>query len=234
MASTIAIGAGPAGAQPCAYLTTSGTVYVVDTSTHKVVTTVPVLVSRPALAISRTGERAYVTGAASGSDGGGRMYVLDTTENRVLYDVRIRYSSMGTDVEVLDLALSLDERSAYLAFKNTLNKNTLGILATRQSDGPTGVDSDLLTYGDVELSGLGGCGAGAGASAEVRGPGNARPRSGGGWTAKRRRNLEPGKMVAVASSCSHRALAASVRCGELSAWSVTRNSLSVTSRSAAA
>ena len=94
VASTIAIGAGPAGAQPCAYLTTSGTVYVVDTSTHKVVTTVPVLVSRPALAISRTGERAYVTGAASGSDGGGRMYVLDTTENRVLYDVRIRYSSM--------------------------------------------------------------------------------------------------------------------------------------------
>src|SRR5215831_11345889 len=56
-------------------------------------------------------------------------------------------------------------------------------------------------------------------------PGKARPIRRGGWTANRIRWEEPGKTVAVLLRMSHRAWAASVRCGELSGANVICSSL---------
>src|SRR6516162_10221066 len=82
------------------------------------------------------------------------------------------------------------------------------------------------------MSGFGGDqGAGGTAVAVLRStgePGKASPIRGGGRTEKRTRRREPGKIVAVWSSVSQRAWAASVRCGELSGAKVICSSLSET------
>ena len=83
--------------------------------------------------------------------------------------------------------------------------------------------SELLTYPGAEMSGFDCRGVGGLGCLAAREPGKARPRTGGGWTSKWRRSLEPGNVVAVSFRCSHKASTARVRWGELSGHSVTRS-----------
>jgi len=84
---------------------------------------------------------------------------------------------------------------------------------------------DLLTYPCSEMSGFGSPAEQDVALERVvnRGPGKANPMCGDAWMSKDMTRLEPGKSVALSVSVLQSSFTASVRCGALRGWIVTRS-----------